>query len=753
MPIFRFFLLFLLSFSFHRSEAQNTTKWRTLAGNSPVVIAKGGFSGLLPGSSYNAYALAMLTSLPDVILWCDVQLTKDGFGICAPDVKLDNCTSITLVFNGRKMTYLVDGVPTEGYFSMDFTLKELSNVFLTQGIYSRTYRFDSSANTINTVEYVAQQLKPSGFWLNIQHNQFFNQHNLSMRSFVVSVSKRVIINYISSPEVGFLKSIGARFKTSRTKLIFRFRGTDDIEPSTNQTYGSLLNNLTFIKTFASGILIPKYYIWPMDANNYLLPHTSVVLDAHNGELEVYASDFVNDALLSYNYSYDPLAESLNYIDNGDFSVDGILTDFPITHSEAIGCFAHMNKNGSKDAKPVIISHNGASGIYPGSTDLAYQQAVDDGADIIDCSVQMTSDGMPVCLGTINLVDSTTVIKSSFNDRLSSIPEINGGASGVFTFNLTWNEFQALKPKIVNPFPVSNLDRNPAYANAGNFMTLANFLMFAKDKPITGILIIIENAAFLAEKLGLSVTDSVMDALKKAGYDNQTSPTVTIQSTNSSVLNKFKQQTKYKLMYMLDESIRGALNSSIEDIKRSADSVAIGKTSIYPINKAFTEGSTDLVARLHSFGLEVYAYLFRNEFLSQAWDFFSDPTVEINAYFQGAGVDGIITEFPATVSRYRRNPCLNMGKQKPSFMDPVQPGGLLQLMTLANLPPTQAPLPILTDSDVEEPPLPAVSTNSPSNNTGGNSMSPTSPRGNGQPRNTGACIVMSLMMLLGSFLLI
>lgn len=170
----------------------------------------------------------------------------------------------------------------------------------------------------------------------LQHDQFFSQHNLSMRSFVVSVSKRVIINYISSPEVGFLKSIGARF--NRTKLIFRFRGSDDIEPSTNQTYGSLLNNLTFIKTFASGILIPKSYIWPTDANQYLLPHTSVVLDAHKGGLEVYASDFVNDAPLSYNYSYDPLAESLNYIDNGDFSVDGMLTDFPITPSEAIGEF-------------------------------------------------------------------------------------------------------------------------------------------------------------------------------------------------------------------------------------------------------------------------------------------------------------------------------------------------------------------------------------------------------------------------------
>lgn len=159
---------------------------------------------------------------------------------------------------------------------------------------------------------------------------------MSMQSFVVSVSRRVIIDYISSPEVGFLKSIAARFKASKTKLIFRFLEPDVTEPSTNRTYAALLKNLTFIKTFASGILIPKYYIWPTDTSQYLLPHTSVVLDAHGEGLEVYASDFENDVLLSYNYSYDPLAESLSYINNGDFSVDGMVTGFPITPSQAVG---------------------------------------------------------------------------------------------------------------------------------------------------------------------------------------------------------------------------------------------------------------------------------------------------------------------------------------------------------------------------------------------------------------------------------
>lgn len=71
-----------------------------------------------------------------------------------------------------------------------------------------------------------------------------------------------------------------------------------------------------------------------------------MLDAHNQGLEIYASDFANDASIAYNYSYDPVSEYLSFIDNGVFSVDGVLTDFPITPSEARGnyscyCYSHL----------------------------------------------------------------------------------------------------------------------------------------------------------------------------------------------------------------------------------------------------------------------------------------------------------------------------------------------------------------------------------------------------------------------------
>lgn len=171
----------------------------------------------------------------------------------------------------------------------------------------------------------------------LQYDLFYNQQKISPALYLEDL-RFAGINYISSPEIGFLKSIGAKVDKARTKpkLVFRFLEPDAIEPTTNQAYGDILKNLASIKPFASGILVPKTYIWPINKEMYLLPPTTLVNDAHKLGLEVYASGFANDYPGSYNYSYDPTAEYLQFIDNGLFSVDGVLTDFAPTASEAIG---------------------------------------------------------------------------------------------------------------------------------------------------------------------------------------------------------------------------------------------------------------------------------------------------------------------------------------------------------------------------------------------------------------------------------
>ncbi|KAH1054182.1 hypothetical protein GLYMA_08G324500v4 [Glycine max] len=735
------------------AQGSNRTTWNTLTGSPPLVIARGGFSGIFPDSSEFAYNLAAVTSLKNLIVWCDVQLTKDGEGICIPNIKLENATNIDNVFQNRSKTYSVNGVQTSAYFAVDFTFEELySKVFLVQGDFTRSDKFDNNLFQILTVNDLVKNEAPPGLWLNIQHDAFYEQHNLSMKNFVLSVSRTVNVNYISSPEAGFLRTIRARINPRITKLVFRFLEKDEVDPSTNQTYGSLLKNLASIKTFASGILVPKGYIWPIDPSSlYLLPHTSLVSDAHKVGLEVFASDFLNDVPISYNYSYDPVAEYLNFIDNGNFSVDGVLSDFPLTPSEAIDCFAHVGLNATKKVNTLVISKYGASGDYPPCTDLAYEKAISDGVDVLDCPVQMSKGGIPFCLSSIDLIESTNVAQSNFSKLGKIIPEIKSG-NGIFTFDLAWDDIKTLTPSMLNPYSINSLYRNPKYNKKGHFLTLSDFLNLPKGQTsLLGVVITIENAAYLARKQNLSVTEAVIDTLSKAGYDKPGAPKVMIQSTNSSVLLKFKEKTKYELVYKIDEIVGDAVDSAILDIKRFAHSVVVKKASVYPVSKFFVTGSTKIVPKFKSSNLSVYVETFRNEFVSQAWDFMSDATVEINTFVQDAEIDGVITDFPKTANRYRRNRCLSLGDSKPPYMEPVRVGSLLLAMDKYSLPPALAPAPPLTEAKVTEPPLPPLSKTAPSSPIAGTGQGAQPPQ-NAQSKVTVCVFLSTLIVLVASLLL-
>lgn len=162
----------------------------------------------------------------------------------------------------------------------------------------------------------------------------------------------------------------------------------------------------------------------------------------------------------------------------------------------------------------------------------------------------------------------------------------------------------------------------------------------------------QNAAYLAQHVGLDVTNAVLDSLSKAGYNKPGTQKVFIQSTNSSVLKEFKDKSNYECVYKVDENVRDAVNAAVEEIMDFADSVVVEKSSVFPLNSAFLTGSTNIVTKLKTFNLSVYVETFSNEFVSQAWDFFSDATVEINTFVQATEINGVITDFPKTANRYK-----------------------------------------------------------------------------------------------------
>lgn len=86
------------------------------------------------------------------------------------------------------------------------------------------------------------------------------------------------------------------------------------------------------------------------------------------------------------------------------------------------------------------------------------------------------------------------------------------------------------------------------------------------------------------------------------------------------------------------------------------------------------------------------------------------------------------------------------------MAPVGPGSLFQL--IQPQPPAQAPNPVLTDSDVVEPPLPGVVLRPPSTDAanGSTAAAPAPAPPNGQPKVAAPIFLCNLAILLATLLL-
>ncbi|XP_049382620.1 glycerophosphodiester phosphodiesterase GDPDL6-like isoform X1 [Solanum stenotomum] len=705
--------------------------WLTLHGDEPFVVANGGFSGLYPPQTELAYSQSIIFGKGGTVLLCDLHMSRDGHGFCLSQLNLQNTTNAADAFPNRKKTYIVNGKELQGWFALDLTSDEMfDKLIVTQSIFSRTDLFDFLSPY--PTDLYLEENRNALLWINAEYATFYNQHKLSLLDHMKQlVETKKDITYISSPEIGFLKSMGPVVHGLKTKLMFKFPiDRNAVEPTTNEPYASLLTKLPMIKTFATGIVVPREFIWPVNKARYLEPSTNLVADAHKQGLEVFAYGFANDNYLPHNYSYDVQREYLQFVDNSKFAVDGVVTDFPTSASTAIACLAG-SKNASRKVPTLIISANGANGEYPGSTDLAYQKAVNDGADIIDCSVQMTKDGVAFCLPSVDLIPTTTA-SGPFMSRAAKVDSIQS-SMGIFSFDFKWDEILSLKPQMFSEFN-GDLIRDPARKNVGKFVTLSDFLEFAKAKAVPGVLINIENAAYLANK-GLDVVGAVTTALSNATLDKQSTQKVLIMSGESSVLDKFKDIPTYQKVLHIKKQVEFVMNETALEIKKHADAVFLHKHSLYTQfrGEGFTLNFTNLIECLHWANVSVYAGTVLNEFQDIYMDYSSDPYSLIhNLIYYGA--DGIITQYPGTANAYTRNLCT--GNLESYRIPDINPGDVIT----TSLDPKEVeeykpPPPVhLETKDFVTPPLPAVAAiskdddkgSASSNNTNTNAPSSPSP---------------------------
>lgn len=161
----------------------------------------------------------------------------------------------------------------------------------------------------------------------------------------------------------------------------------------------------------------------------------------------------------------------------------------------------------------------------------------------------------------------------------------------------------------------------------------------------------QNAAYLASKEGLGIVDAVSTALSNASYDGQPNKRVFIQSDDIQVLSVFKKYPSYVRVLTIKETISDAPKPTVDEIKLAADAVDLPRVSIVTDSGSFISGFTDVVKKMHAANISVHVSVFRNEYLAIAFDYFSDPMVELATFVAGVEVDAVVTEFPATAAAY------------------------------------------------------------------------------------------------------
>ncbi|XP_057951430.1 glycerophosphodiester phosphodiesterase GDPD6 [Malania oleifera] len=311
----------------------------------PFNIAHRGSNGEFPEETSAAYMRAVKEGAD--FIETDILASKDGVLICFHDVTLDETTDIAehKEFANRKRTYEVQGANTTGWFTVDFTLKELKLLRVRQRYPFRDQQYNGKFSIITFEEFISIALDASrvvGIYPEIKNPVFINQHvkwshdKKFEDKFVETLIKYGYKGSYTSKD--WLKQPVFIQSFAPTSLIYVSNLTDSPKifliddvtvptQDTNQSYWEITSDayLDFIKEYVVGIGPWKDTVVPV-INNYLQTPTDLVARAHAHNLQVHPYTYRDEnQYLHFDFHQDPYVEYDYWIKN--IGVDGLFTDF------------------------------------------------------------------------------------------------------------------------------------------------------------------------------------------------------------------------------------------------------------------------------------------------------------------------------------------------------------------------------------------------------------------------------------------
>ena len=270
---------------------------------------------------------------------------------------------------------------------------------------------------------------------------------------------------------------------------------------------------------------------------------------------------------------------------------------------------------------LLVAHRGASGYAPEHTIQAYQLATEQGADFVEQDLNVTRDGVLVCLHDATL-ERTTDVEEMFPDRATDA----AGRKGWFVADFTLAEIRRLD---------AGSWFGPQFAGA-RVPTFQEAIDLVRGKA--GLFPELKAPSAYRDR-GMDMVPIFVEALKKNGLDRAGADArtpVVVQSFDPEALAAVARDLPTLQRVLLLDAARAAQWTTEDGLARAAAFA----TGIGPA-KGLLELDPALVTRAHARHLTVIPYTFTASGTGR----FPSARQEMAHFLDTFGVDGLFTNNP------------------------------------------------------------------------------------------------------------
>jgi glycerophosphoryl diester phosphodiesterase len=287
------------------AAADQDTEARGQHDAKPLVFGHRGAAGYRPEHTLASYELAARMGAD--YIEPDLVTTKDGVLVARHEPEIGGTTDVAShpEFTGRKTTKNLDGVPTTGWFTEDFTFTELRTLHAKERIpdvrqrntiYDGRFQIPTFQEVIDLEKRLSKELhRDIGIAPETKHPTYFRAQGKAIEPALVSTLNRNGLNrpdakvVIQSFEVGNLVALNREVRvplvqlTSASGAPYDFVATGD-----PRTYADITSpsGLRDVAKYADWLGPDKNQIIPRDPAGFLRQPTSLVSDSHRAGLKV-----------------------------------------------------------------------------------------------------------------------------------------------------------------------------------------------------------------------------------------------------------------------------------------------------------------------------------------------------------------------------------------------------------------------------------------------------------------------------------